>query len=183
MSEELPPVAIGKIGRPHGVRGECRLFLFNRASETVQAGLTVTLRPSRGAVRQVEVSQARYAAKFVIVKFEGIDGREEADALKHAILEVSPEALPPLDDDQFYQVELLGAPVYIAAEEDGDMPADASPHGEVDRFFETGANDVLVVRQSDGDELFVPVVPHAISLLDVENDRVILQPLHIWTAV
>ena len=182
MSDDLPRVAIGKIGRPHGVRGEARLFLFNPTSETVHPGLNAFLCPDRGSEVAVEVEKARYAAKFVIVKFKGIDGRQAIDEFKHAILEVDPDDLPELDDDQFYQVELLGAPVYVADEEDGDLPESGEAIGEVERFFDTGgANDVMVVRREDGSELLVPVVEHAISLLDVEDYLVILQPLEIWT--
>lgn len=181
MPEQPQRVALGKLGRPHGVRGEIRLFLFNPESQTLVSGLDAYVRHEGRSAVPVEIEKARYAAKFVIVKFAGIDDRDEVDKFKHAHLEVSYEDLPELDEEAFYYVELVGSPVYVAAEEYGDIDDDAEPIGEVDRFFETGANDVLVVNR-DGDQLLVPMVEHAVSLLDLERSLVILQPLETWTA-
>ncbi len=176
-------VAIGKLGRPHGIRGEIRLFLFNPQSQAIRPGLDAQVRLPDDSTRQVTVVQARYAKKFVILKLENVQGREDADALKHGELELHYDDLPELDDDQFYYIELLNAPVFEAGAEDQiELPDDAQPLGTVDRFFETGANDVLVVDRGDDGELFVPLVEHAIALMDLENYQVILQPLDLWTA-
>lgn len=181
MSEESDRIALGKIGRPHGVNGEVRLFLFNPESETLSAGMEVFLVGDEADPKKVEIKQIRYTPKFVILKFAGINSRWEIDIFKHAHLEVSQEDLPELEEDEFYHVDLLGIPVYVADEEDGDLPDGAEPIGEVSRFFETGANDVFVVGRKGGKELFVPLVEHAVSLIDFEREVVVLQPLDLWT--
>ncbi len=175
-------VALGKIGRPHGVRGEVRLFLFNPESETLIKGMRIFLAPDGLPPTEAVIEKIRYTPKFVILKFKGINGREAIDQFKHAHLEVEYDDLPDLDEDEFYHLDLIGFPVYLAAEENGELPEDTEPIGEVDRFFETGgANDVIVIRRNEDSELFVPVVEHAISFIDFDRELVVLQPLEIWT--
>ena len=174
------PVFLGKIGRPHGVNGEVRLFLFNPGSESIQAGMKVSLHREGASLAELELEQVRYTPKFAILKFKGLTFRDQVDALKHAELGVDPELLPELDEEEFYHRDLLDLPVYLASEEDGeDFDPDQSI-GQVNRIFETGANDVLVVRRPDGSELFVPVIEQAISLIDLDEEFVLLQPLEIW---
>ncbi len=181
MPEQLRRVPIGKLGRPHGVRGEVRLFLFNSESTAVTPGLSAWLSGLADSPVEVEIEKARYAAKFVIVKFVGIDDRDDVDRFKHGHLELNYDDLPELDEDQFYLVELVELPVYVADEEFGGRPDAADPIGRVDRVFSTGANDVIVVDMDDGDELLVPLVEHAVDLIDFEEEVVVLQPLEIWT--
>lgn len=181
MSEQPSRIAIGKFGRPHGVRGEVRLFPFNPESRTLTEGLRAFVCRNGEPLSEVEVEGARYTDRFIILKLVDIDDRNEADQLKHAHLEVSFDDLPELDDG-FYYVELIDAPVYVAPEEDADIdPDEAEPIGKVARFFATGANDVLVVDRHDDKKLFVPVVEHAVVYLDVDRWLVVLQPLEIWT--
>ncbi len=173
-------VAIGKLGRPHGVRGEIRVFPFNPNSETITEGLEVYLECDGDGPLATTVEQARYTDRFIITKFEDIDDRDVVDEFKHGRVFVDYDDLPKLDDDEFYYVDLVGAPVYVADTEDGDITEDDEPIGVVDRFFATGANDVLVVDRDDSDDLYAPLVEHAVSLLDFERQLIVLQPLEIW---
>ena len=179
MTETTERVTIGKLGRPHGIKGEIRLFLSNPASRTLAEGLDVYIVADDIEPVAATVEKARYTDKFVIVKFDHIDDRGDIDEFKHAHVEVDYEALPDLDDDEFYYVDLVGAPVYVAKTENGEVADGADPIGEVDRFFATGANDVMVIDAGD-DELFAPLVEHAVLLLDFDEHRVVVQPLDVW---
>jgi|SRR5690554_3909929 len=173
-------VELAKVGRPHGVYGDVRLHLYNADSEVLDEGIKVYLKTEREEL-ELTIEQYRRGPKFAMVKFKGIQGREGAERIKHGIVSVDFDLLPELDDDEFYLVESIGFPVFVASEEDGEPAEDAEAIGEIDRFFETGANDVLVVKRTDGTELFVPYVEHAVSYVDVEAPAVVLQPLEIWT--
>lgn len=183
MVDQPERIAIGKLGRPHGIRGEIRLFLFNPETPTLTEGLTGCISREDAPDVEVTVEKLRYTDRFVITKFAGIDDRGEADELKHGHLEVDFEDLPEPAEDEFYYVELVGAPVYVAEREDGDPPGDGEPIGVVERFFATGANDVMVVDREDHEALYVPLVEHAVVLLDFRDHRVVLQPLEIWAPV
>lgn len=173
-------VLLGKIGRPHGVHGEVRLFLFNPNSESLRKGLPATLFREGREIQTVEIEQVRFTPKFALLKFKGLNHRDQVDALKHAELGVDSDLLPELDDEEFYHRDLLDLPVFLAAEEDGEEFDPQASIGQVDRVFETGANDVIVVKKNDGTELFVPLIEQAISVIDLDEEFVLLQPLELW---
>lgn len=174
-------IALGKLGRPHGVRGEARLFLYNPQSETLRDGVQISLKHEGGQPVDFKIERIRYTPKFAIVKFVGLNHRDEIDRFKNAELLIDADLLPELDDDEFYLADLIGLPVFIAEEEDGDVdPETSASIGIVHDIFETGANDVIVVTLEDGEELLVPLVEHAISFVDLERELLILQPLTIW---
>lgn len=177
----MKSIEIGKLGRPHGVRGEIRLFLFNPDSESLADGMAVELKSESGATIEATIERIRYTPKFAIIKFAGLNFRDEVDRLTNAVLHIDIDLLPELDDDEFYVAELIGLPVYIATEEDGEIDPDKTePIGTVDDVFDTGANEVIVVVKKDGQELLVPLVEHAVSYIDLDEEILVLQPLKIW---
>lgn len=173
-------VALGKVGRPHGVNGEVRLFLFNPTSQTLSEGLDVVILRGGKELARPQLSSVRYTPKFAILKFKDLHFRDQVDTFKHAELAVPEHYLPELDDEEFYHRDILDLPVFLATEEDGEDFDPHTPFGVVDRIFETGANDVVVVKKTDGTELFVPLIEDAISLIDLDKEFVLLQPLEIW---
>ena len=182
MAEDVSRVPLGKIGRPHGVNGEVRLVLYNPDSDSLREGLTVYLTGEGTAgEKTLKVTSVRRHKQFQLVTFQGIKHRDQVDAIKHLELSIDLADLPELDDEEFYHRDILGLPVYVTDEEDGELPEGAAPIGVVDRFFETGANDVLVVALDEGGTLFVPVIEQAISFIDLDEELVVLQPLDLWT--
>lgn len=185
MADDSSRVLLGKVGRPHGIHGEVRLVLHNPDSDSLREGLTVYLGPGAGALEQEEkaltIATVRPHKQFQLVTFKGLTHRDQVDALKHRELSIAVEDLPDLDEEEFYHRDILGLPVYVADEEDGELPDGAGAIGTVHRFFETGANDVLVVALEEGGTLFVPVIEQAISFIDLDEKLVVLQPLDLWT--
>ena len=80
--------------------------------------------------------QGKPHGKFLVVKFDGIDDREEAGLLTHAEVMVSRDELPA-SDDGYYWADLIGLKV---------VTTDSTELGWVESLMETGANDVLVVN-------------------------------------
>jgi 16S rRNA processing protein RimM len=170
-------IPLGKIGRPHGTRGEVRLFLYNPDSDTLEEGVAVVVHSEDGARRDLLISRIRYVDKFAIVKFKGLSHCDQVEILKHGELSVDAALLPELEEDEFYHVELLDLPVYVAR---GQGLEDLVEFGTVLRLFETGANDVMVVARHNGEELFVPMIEAAVLDINVEEERVVLHPLEQW---
>lgn len=167
-------IQIGRLGRAHGVRGELRFFANNPQSDLLEDGLRVFVRPA-GQETTLTVSRVRPTPKFDIVAFDEIDDRDAAEALTNLEVAVSPEALPELDEGEFFLRDLVGCPVEILVDDAGATRT----IGEVGGFFETGANDVMVVHLIDDERLYVPLVDHAVA--EVEPDeRVVLFPLDQW---
>lgn len=167
-------IHIGTFGRAHGVRGEIRFFPLNPESDLLEAGLRVFVRRA-GEESALTIGRARRANKFDILQLDEVGDRDEAEALTNLEVFVDVDALPDLDEDEFYHKDLVGLDVHILEAEDGPT----RPIGEVAGFFETGANDVMVVQLTDDSKLFVPMIEDAVADLD-HDGVVLLEPLHHW---
>lgn len=168
-------VMLGKIGRPHGVHGEVRLFLFNPESESLAAGSTIVVHCERGD-ENIVLESVRYVDKGVLARFKNVAGRDAVERYKNCDFSISYDQLPPAEEGEFYHIDLIGLDVFLSNDENDELQS----FGVVDRFFDSGINDVMVVRQLDGKELFVPMFDDTIEDIDVNLGRVILAPLEGW---
>jgi 16S rRNA processing protein RimM len=168
-------VAIGTFGRAHGVRGEIRFFPYNPQSDLFEESDLRVFVHRGDDDEPFDVERLRRADKFFIVKLGGVDDRDQAQALTNLDVWVAAEQLPALDEDEFYLRDLVGLAVEVLESADGPTRV----IGEVGGFFETGANDVMVVELGDDQTLFVPLIEDAVAEIDPDS-TVVLQPLHQW---
>lgn len=102
------PVPMAVIGAPHGVRGEVRVKSFT--GDPLALGDYGPLLAEDG--RRFTVAALRPSKTVVIVRFRELDSREAAEAATGTTLFVDRSALPDdLDDDEFYQTDLIGLAV------------------------------------------------------------------------
>lgn len=168
-------VTIGEITAPHGVRGEVRVLPLTDFPERFHGLKRVYLRaatkgttPTRPS-GPVEVQSARWHKQFVLMKLHGIDGRDEADKLRRALVQVPVAEAHPLPPDTHYVFQLIGLEVY---ERDGRKL------GVVQDVLATGANDVYVVERAEGEkELLIPALRHVVLNIDLERRRIDVQLL------
>ena len=152
---KAPPeenVPIGAVIKPHGLAGEVRVHPFNADSPIWAALETVFLDG-----KTVEVKRCKRAAKHFIVRFAGVDGRNDAEALRGRELSVSRSALPQLDDDEFYLADLVGLQIRA-----GDETL-----GEVEAVLEYPSCVCLKVRSDDGVRE-LPILEPWFERLDLE---------------
>lgn len=171
-SADLPQwVEIARVGRPQGVRGEVNVQLYNPDSEIWAPGLVVRAwQPGRPA-RSLRILTMRPARDEFVVQFEGLASREDAAALTHALLQIDPAALPPVEEDEVYLHELLGATV-IEAETGEAM-------GTVTAFIET--SDLLLdIRLTAGGTALLPVSSDSIEALGREKGKIVVRHLEDW---
>jgi 16S rRNA processing protein RimM len=132
-------VEIGKITRPHGVRGELRVQLHWAGSEALEEVQLVTLVLKGGPVER-RVASARRADKAMLLRLVGVDDRDAAEKLRGAAVCVPRASLPKPEDGEYYLCDLIGARV---TGPDG-------PIGEVVEVRVHPSVDTLVVRTPDG---------------------------------
>lgn len=162
MSE---PLVVGRIARPHGVRGEVGIDVRTDEPETRFAPGTriATAPPANGPLT---VERARWHSGRLLVRFAGIDDRDAAEELRGTWLVVDPGDIPPsADPDEFHDQELIGLAVVTADGADVGRVADVLHHGQ----------DVLVVRGSAGETL-VPFVAALVPEVDVPGGRLVIDP-------
>lgn len=159
---------VGLVRRAHGLAGEVRVEPLGIDAETLSAVDAVTVRRHGRGEQRLEVEGVRPGPRgALLVRLAGVADRTAAEGLAGAELFVDEGSLPPLDEDEYYYFELVGAAV-----ED----AEGRPLGRVTGVFCAGASDVAVVERPEGEWMF-PVVDSIVRELDVEGGRVVVDLL------
>lgn len=146
-------VVLGKLTSPYGVKGWLKVYSYTSPMQGILDYDAWMLRHD-GKLRSYRLAQGRPHGKGLVALLDGVEGREQAEALAGAEILLPKTALPELDDaDDFYWHQLIGLKV---------VTLDGIVLGHVDNLFETGANDVLVVKGSpqQGDESRERLLPY-----------------------
>ena len=164
MSDRPRYIAVGRIARAHGVRGEVAVLPLTQVGSRFERGSR--LLASEGEDRPMVVSSSRPHRDRMLVFFEGIKDRDAAEALQGTYLFVPASAVPPLPEGEFWPHELIGCEVVT----DGGMPL-----GRLREVIHTPANDVWSVQGDDGTEVLVPALKDVVRDVDVGARRVVVR--------
>ena len=150
-------VCVAAVATAHGVRGALKLRCFTENPEDVAAYGPVY---DEQGHRLFTLSVIASAKGGVIVKAEGVDDRESAEALRGQELFVPRSKLPELeDDDEFYYSDLEGL---VAARKGGER------FGLVKRVTNHGAGDLLDIAGDDGEHYLIPFDHLSVPVIDLE---------------
>jgi 16S rRNA processing protein RimM len=163
-------VVVGRIGKPHGVRGEVTVDVRTDEPERRFAtGATLRAEPPSGSaspLRSVRVTGSRWHQSTLLVTFAELGDRTAAEAARGIVLHATIRAdESPEDPDEFYDHQLVGLAAY---------DVDGSHLGEVTGLVHGGAQDLLAVRALDGRATLVPFVAALVPEVDVAGGRVVV---------
>lgn len=148
-------LAVGRLQRPHGVRGELRLLVLTDFPERLHPGAIVY---AGEAHTPLKIRTRRWHNQALLLAFAEYPDRTTAEALTNVTLYVRADDRPPLPDGEYYQHQLLGLQV---------RTDEGQALGEVTEILETGANDVLVVRAASGKEILLPMTDAVVLAIDL----------------
>jgi 16S rRNA processing protein RimM len=162
-------MVVGRVLRPHGLRGELVVEVLSDAPDRFAPGAEVAAGDpdSGGELRPLEVSSARLHQGRLLLRFVGVDDRDAAEPLRGSLLTIPLEAARELGPDEFWRHQLVGLAV---------VDAEGNDRGVVSDVLPGAAHDLLEVRRPDGVTALVPAVA---ALVEVELDagRLVVQPL------
>jgi 16S rRNA processing protein RimM len=163
-------VVVGRIGKPHGLRGEVTVEVRTDEPERRFArGSTLRAEPPPGSassLTQVRVTDSRWHQSVLLVRFEELDDRDAAEAARGIVLHASvPADESPEDPDEFYDHQLVGLAAY---------DVDGSALGTVAGLVHGGAQDLLRITTPEGREGLVPFVKALVPEVDVAGGRVVI---------
>ncbi|MCD7826502.1 MAG: ribosome maturation factor RimM [Clostridiaceae bacterium] len=154
---------VGVFANTHGIHGEIKVFPTTDDPKRFEWLKKVYLDTGKEKIK-LEVSKVRFQKNMVLVKFQGIDNINDIEKYKGMDLLVDREDALPLDEDEYYLADIIGAEVFT---EDG------TSFGVLRDVLETGANLVYVVEH-DGKEVLLPVIPDCVKQILVEEKKVIV---------
>lgn len=154
-------LVVGKITGCYGVKGWVKIHSYTEPQENfLRFGKWKLQR--KGAVEPIEFEDGRAQGKGLVAHIPGVDDRALAESYRGLEVAVQAGSLPDLEEGDYYWSQLQGLQVWCS-----DQSLEASAErlllGSVDHLIETGANDVLVVKPSEGSiddrERLIPYLP------------------------
>lgn len=152
-------IALAAVAGAHGIKGELRLKLFGDSAD----GLAHHERLYVGGVER-RLLAIRDSGKTAVARFEGINDRSAAEALRGSLVEIERSALPPLEDGEYYHADVIGLP---ALDTRGDKV------GWVTAVENYGAGDLLEIETEAGKRSLIPFKP---GIADLEDGKIVLDP-------
>lgn len=164
-------IVLGEIVGAHGLRGEVRVRITGDSGENLLQAETLWLARSedeRTPRRARVLTGGSGRTGEIRLRFEGIDDRDAAEALRGMRILTAARELPKLPEGEFYWHELVGCRV---ESESGQVA------GVVQEIWETGAHDVLVLVDERGVRRLVPTAAALLKSIDVEARRIVVADL------
>ena len=161
-------VVVGRVAKAHGVRGELAVDVrTDSPEERFREGAVLSARHRDGRTRELTIAAARPHSGRLLVTFEQIRSREDADAVRGVLLLADTADLPPTDDpDEFYDHELEGLRAELA---------DGTGVGTVQEIVHAPGGELLSLDR-EGRTVLVPFVREIVPVVDVAGGRVVLDP-------
>ncbi|MEV5408430.1 ribosome maturation factor RimM [Thermopolyspora sp. NPDC052614] len=158
-------LVVGRIGRPHGVRGEVTVEVRTDDPELRFAPGTA-LRTDPESAGPLVVSSMRWHSGVLLLRLEGVGDRSAAEELRDTLIVIdSADVAPPEDPDEFYDHQLIGLSVATTGGEPVGEVSDVLHHGQ----------DLLVVRH-EGREVLIPFVKALVPEVDLKAGRLVVDP-------
>ena len=159
-------VELGKLVGVWGVKGWVKLHSHTRNRADIAQYATWYLQEPRkkGEPVAIKVLNCREQGQGIVAQFEGVNDRDQAMAMSGQRIFVKQEDLPSLPSGEYYWQQLIGL----------EVVNENAKIGVIDSILETGANDVLVVKQEEQDQqkqpdVLIPYTDNAVVDVDLEK--------------
>lgn len=155
---------IGQIVNTFGIKGMVKIKPFTDDINRFDKLKKVYIKNKEGK-KEYQIQEVKYHKNMVLMKLEGIDTVEQADLLRQSYLLVNRDDEEPLEEGVYYIVDLIGLEVCT---DEGVLL------GNVDDIFNTGSNDIYVVKDGKGKQILLPGIPDVIKNVDLESGKIIV---------
>lgn len=162
MAVDSDYVAIAEIARPHGVRGELKLKVYNLESDLLLGRPPIRLRYADGRIEDAHLSRIRRVPGGMLATLKDVAGRDAAELLRSVQIEVARSLLGEADEGEFFICDLIGCEAYL----EGELL------GVVEHVQSYPTCDALVLKPKGKPKLEVPLVQRHVGDVDVAGKRI-----------
>ncbi len=153
---------IGVITQTHGLKGEVKVFPTTDDPERFLDLDEIILVTGRSE-RRLKIRSVKFFKNMVILGFVGLDRIEDVEKLRRASIQIDRKDALPLEEGEYFIPDLIG--LRVLAEDESEL-------GTLEDVMQTGANDVYIVKKTDGGELLLPVIEECILEVNLEEGYV-----------
>ena len=155
---------IGQIVNTFGIKGMVKVQPFTDDIEQFENLKTIYIK-NKFEQKEYEIEEVKYHKNMILLKLKGINNIEEANLLRQSYLLKDREKEEPLKEGTYYIVDLLGLEVY---DDNGNLL------GTLEDIFNTGSNDIYVVKNELGKQILLPAISEVIKEIDIKNKKIIV---------
>lgn len=153
----MEKIKVGKIVNAVGLKGEVKVYNYSDSSEIYE--ITPEIYVGKDLL---QVENVRLQKNMVILKLEGIDDRNAAEAAKGREIFITEDDLPELEEGEFYIRDLIGMTVI----EEGVVL------GKVTDVIQNTAQDVFEIERENGKQLLLPRVDEFVLDIDLDTREI-----------
>jgi 16S rRNA processing protein RimM len=166
--------SLGAISSVHGLKGEMKLFPFSSEVKTFSLVKSCLLgrtdeagRPAFDDDIPIRIVSLRPAGRFYLLRLEGINVREQAEALKGKIVFVPRGQVAPLEEGTWFISDLIGLSVITGA---GELL------GTVSDVLNNVAQDLFLVDKEGEERCYLPIVAEFLKHVDLSKRTILYDP-------
>ena len=168
MGGVVDVVVIGRILRPHGIKGGIKVNLMTDWPERYRIGepIYVSTEDRPGSWRVIK--DMHLQNKRLILKFEGVDDCDSAEALRNHLLQVRADQRPQMNKDTYYVPDLIGCDVRTV---EGKMV------GTLKEILQNTPQDIYVIETDIGDDILIPAVKEFVKDINIGQGLITIDPI------
>jgi len=160
-------VMIGEVVKPHGIRGEVKVYSYSGRPENFENYKKIVLQAQTESRTDIyNVVKSREQGSLAILELEGVSSREAAETLQGSTVWLMKDDFQRLEPDEYYWHQLEN--LLVITESGREL-------GRVTRLFSTPAHDIMVVT-GKGHEYLIPVNADIICNIDDQGGKITISP-------
>ena len=155
---------VGQIVNTFGIKGMVKVKPFTDDINRFDKLKKIYIK-NNNVEKEYEIEEVKYHKNMVIIKHKEIETVEQANLQRNSYIMIKRDEEEPLKKGTYYIVDMIGIDVYT--ENDENL-------GQLEDIFNTGSNDIYVVRTKLGKQILLPAISDVIKEIDLENKKMIV---------
>ena len=154
---------IGQIVNTFGIKGEVKVNPFTDDVEQFERLKSILVVKNKQLV-EMEIENVRYQKHLVILKLKNIEDMNTAEKLKGCYIKIHRKDARKLPKGKYFIADIIGS---------GVVTDDGKSLGKVDDIYNTGSNDIYVVKDELGKQLLLPAISDVIKEINLNERKIV----------
>lgn len=165
MSLSSDYILLGNISGIHGVKGWVKVFSHTSPRVKITEYSQWFLQEKDECWKTVRLVDGKTQGKNIVALLEGVNDRNQAEVLVGMNIAILNEQLEKLPENQYYWRDLIGLLVKTTKGE---------PLGRIERLFDTGSNDVIIVKDKNQERMLPYIMGDVIKSIDLDKSMMVV---------